>query len=128
MKKKRDFRFFEAYARHNKMKPVCRVIEKSADILIADSGKRIIEAGPEGSIAVFYRTAYAIDRGDKTWIASMNETSALAPEMVSRTERGRQEYRVDECLTFARKHLADMTKAELFSDDGGQKRIARPPA
>lgn len=114
-KQKRDYHFFEKFCRANGMLPVCRVEgEKDGDILIADSGKPV-----DGN----YKTAFAIDRGDKSWLASIEETPFLDPEMTSRTPRGAQEYRVNECLRYARRAIEQTAQAGLYGGDHGENRF-----
>jgi len=114
--KPRNHRFFDNWARKLGMKPVCRVVAEGGDILVADSGAKLFE-----SERLFYRTGFAIERpGDKKplWLASTEETDALDPEMCSRSERGAQEYRVNEALAYARKQLAKTVNVGLYDDDG----------
>lgn len=105
---KRDYRFFEQWARRNQMRPICRVEDEHADILIADSGEPIVSEGKQ-----VYRTAFAIDR-DKTWLASTAETSVIDPEMLARTPRGAQEYRVNEALAHARRAISETHATGLY--------------
>lgn len=116
-KPKRNYAFFENFARQIGMQPICRVVgEKDGDILIADSGKTV-----DG----MYKTAFAIDRGDQSWLASVGETPFLDPQMTSRTPLGAQQYRINECLEAARKALRETAKAGLYRGDKGEDRIRK---
>ena len=109
---KRDHRFFENWARENNMRPVVRIKEKGGDILIADSGEPFYGVNGEGLLGRWYRTAFAIDRGDKTWIASTHDYDAVEYDAVSR--RAGQEKRINECLAYARETLKQTSKAGLY--------------
>lgn len=113
---KRDFRFFERWARKQHMLPVMRVIEKDGDILIADSGHPFVGTNGDGELGRWYRTGYAIDRGSKTWIASFNDYNAVEFDLVSRNEG--QNQRVNDCLQFARDNLEKFATAGLFNGKG----------
>lgn len=113
---KRDFRFFERWARWQNMKPVVRVKEKHGDILIADSGQSFTGLNSDGELGRWYRTGYAIDRGSKTWIASCNDYNAVEFDLVSRNEG--QQRRVNECLLFARDNLKKLAATGLFNGTG----------
>lgn len=111
-KPKRDFRFFEEWARRNKMKPFVRVEEQHGDILIADSGSVITEGGK-----TFYRTGFAIDRpGDKTWLASYHDYDWM--EFANETLAGKQQARVNEALEYARMYLKQTHEAGLYDGKG----------
>ncbi len=117
---RKDYTFFEGWARKNRMKPICRIIEKGGDILIADSGESVMNPGDDGVLRKVYVTAFAIER-DKAWIASTNETAVDDPAMVIRTPRGAQEYRVAECLEYARKALRETLQVRLYTDRGDSR-------
>lgn len=102
---KRDYKFFEKWARQQKMKPVCRVAEKNADVLIADSGDVITEGG-----RMFYRTAFAIER-DKAWLAS---TAEYEWNELEGSKRNKQQARVNEALEHARKYISQTVEAGLY--------------
>ena len=109
---KRDYKFFEEWARKNNMKPVMRIIEKSGDILVADSGEPFFGTNEQGVLGRYYRTGFAIDRGDKAWLASTNDYPAEEYDTMSRREG--QEQRVNECLVYAREALIQTAKAGLY--------------
>ena len=112
---KRDYHFFDRWARANKMKPVCRVEEKDGDVLIADSGSVITEDG-----RTFYRTGFAIER-DQAWLASTHEYEWT--EFPEETLRGKQQRRINEALDFARKYIAQTVEAGLYD---AQRSFSRP--
>lgn len=92
------------------MRPIARVEEAHGDILIADSGEVVNEGG-----SMFYRTGFAIER-DKAWLASYHDYDWL--EFPNLTLRGKQQARVNEALSYARKYLAQTHEAGLY--DGGK--------
>lgn len=117
-KPKRDFRFFEAWARRNKMRPFARFEEKNGDILIADSGTVIVEGGQ-----MFYRTGFAIDRpGDRTWLASYHDYPWQ--EFPEHSLAGKQQERINEALAYARSYLQQTHKAGLY--DGDKRSFSKP--
>ena len=95
------------------MRPIVRIAEDHADILIADSGEPFYGANEEGVLGRWYRTAFAIDRGDQTWVASTNIYDAVEYDAVSK--RQGQEQRVNDCLMHARVVLNEMHKSGLFN-------------
>jgi hypothetical protein len=113
--KKRDFRFFEQWARENKMKPVVRVVEDGGDILIADSGEPFFGENEEGLLGRWYKAGFAIDRGDKTWVASTNYYSATEYDLVSKREG--QQHRVNDCLAYARVALKATLEVGLYGPE-----------
>lgn len=122
-KLKRDFRFFEQWARKHNMLPVMRVKEKHGDILIADSGHAFLGSNDAGELGRWYRTAFAIDRGDTTWIASFNDYNAVEFDLVSKNEG--QNTRVNECLATARDTLQKLAHTGLF--DGRRQGFSKRP-
>jgi len=121
---KRDHRFFEQWARRQNMKPVCRVAEADADILIADSGEPFMGTNKDGNLGRWYRTAFAIDQGDKTWLASFNDYPATEFDLVSKREG--QQRRVNECLVFARDTLSKTAATGLY-DHGRRESFSKRP-
>ena|SRR5690554_1996935 len=113
---KRDYHFFEQWARRNRMKPVVRVEEKHGDILIADSGEPFLEDGE-----LKYRTGFAIER-EKAWLAAYQDYQWN--EFPDRTLAGKQEARVNEALAYARMYLAQTKAAGLY--DGGKNSFSQP--
>lgn len=116
----RDHRFFEQWARKNSMRPICRVEEPGGDVLLADSGRPFYTTGEDGRRRFVYRTAFAIER-EQCWVASVADTDATDPEMMSRTPQGAQEFRVNEALAYARNAIAQTSAAGLY--DRGQASI-----
>ena len=96
------------------MKPVVRITEKDGDILIADSGEAFFSENDEGLLGRWYKTGFAIDRGNKTWIASTNYYPAADYDLLSKREG--QQQRVNDCLLHARVVLAESNKAGLYDN------------
>jgi hypothetical protein len=95
------------------MRPVVKVNEKDGDILIADSGEPFFGTNDAGVLGRWYRTGYALDRGDQVWVASTNVYDAVEYDTVSRRE-GQQD-RVNDCLEHARNALSQISQSGLFN-------------
>jgi hypothetical protein len=121
---KRDFRFFEAWCAKMNMRAVGRYPQKNADILVADSGEPFVGANDKGIIGRWYRTGYAIDQQDKTWLASFHDYPAADYDLLSRAEG--QKRRVNECLEHAKKTLNQTAAAGLYDDGRKDSFSIRP--
>jgi hypothetical protein len=127
---KRDHRFFERWCQRMNMRAVGRFNtdrdgnDLPADILIADSGEPFYGANAEGIVGRWYRTAYAIDRGDTTWLASFHDHNAVEFDLVS-LETGFKR-RVDECFDAAVDTLRKTDAAGLY-DHGRRESFSKRP-
>lgn len=120
---KRDYRFFEMWARRNNMVPVGRFEEKEGFVLIADSGEPFTGLNDDNIYARWYRTAFCIER-DSTWTAHWQFYPAADYDLMSRAEG--QKRRVQECLTFARDTLHKFAETGLYDDSRKQSFSQRP--
>ena len=109
--KDKGHKYFEKYAQRHNMRPVVRVTEEDADILIADSGEPFYGENADGQLGFWYRTAFAFLR-DKAWIASSHEYPAGEFALLSKREG--QERRVNDCLECARTALALTVEVGLY--------------
>jgi len=121
---KRDHRFFETWCRKMNMRAVCRIKEDAADILIADSGEPFMGTNEHGEVGRWYRTGFAIDQGDTTWLASFNDYNAVEFDLLSKNEG--QQRRVNECLVHARDTLNKTVAAGLY-DHGRRESFSKRP-
>lgn len=112
-KPERDHRFFEEWARRMNMKPVMKVIDPEADILLADSGEPFFGANQDGELGQWYRTGYAIDR-DGAQLGNFNEYPA--EEYADISAAAGQQARIKECLAYAREALKLTINAGLYKD------------
>ena len=111
---------FETWARKNNMKPVIKVTDKEGDILIADSGQPFETRDEEGRLIRVYRTGFAIMRG-RILTGTINDYKQGDPEYVGGNNG--QQMRIDDCLIFARKQMADCLSVGLYD---GIRRISYP--
>ena len=128
---KRDFRFFEQWARRNGMAPVMRIKDVTVngapvgDILVADSGSPIeLARTPDGEPAPhrrYYRTAWALDRGDKTWHASWNDYPM--DTLLVYTERSKAQMRVKEAVDAATEQLKLLASPSIGLYRGNDRRL-----
>lgn len=121
----KDYRFFEQWARRNGMLPIQRITDVTingkpvADILIADSGALINAVqyppveGQEHRMFAFYRTGFAIDRGDKTWFATFNDYPSDSFAEYASAE-GKQGKRLEEAVQYATRALAQSQEVGLY--------------
>ena len=122
----RNTAFFEQWARRNGMLPAAEPYEvPDGEVLIADSMQMIdLPRTPDGEKAPYpryYRTAWAIRRGDSAWHASWAD---YAPdEMPLYTERGKIEKRLEEALVHARLTIAQLAAPEVGLYRGNDRRI-----
>jgi hypothetical protein len=123
---KRDFRFFDQWARRNGMMPIARVTNVEVngtpigDVLLADSEQMIAGSefppmeGQQHGMLYFYRTGFAIDRpGDKTWFASFNDYPPMNFLEYGSPE-ARKQQRLNEALTYAREMMSQTHEAGLY--------------
>lgn len=123
--KTKDYRFFEQWARRNGMLPIQRIADVTingkpvADILLVDSGDLINAVsyppveGQEHRMFAFYRTGFAIDRGDKTWFATFNDYSSDAFSEYASKE-GKQGQRLKEAVEYATRALMQSQEVGLY--------------
>jgi len=121
--RKREEKWFEGWARKNGMFPVCKVDDKDGFILIADSGRAIVEVRGANHRA-YYRTGMAFYH-DGDMIASSHDYDAL--DFPLQTERAAQEQRVNEALAHARAYLRKLKQAGFY-DAGAKGRFSNEPA
>ena len=128
-KPKRDYRFFENWARRNGMLPVTRVTDVEVDgeivgdVLIADSDGLLAHhefPNQEHDLPYFWRTGYAIDRGTEgTWIASFCDYPPSA--FIEYGGDSRQGARLQDCMKNAHEMMKETHKVGLFN--GNDRRI-----
>ena len=111
--------WFDQWVRMLNMRPICRVMEPRADVLIADSGTSFKYDGSDQTDLVtpkgarIYRTAFALDRAGLQFVKWHNYPADHDPNL-SLNER--QALRVNEALLAARQLIRDLDEVDYWDE------------